>query len=114
MTVDSNYATADERGHGHHNSSGFNNSHNVSVSTTNNNNNNNVGQIPDYQEYGTGSVMAGGSQTGLTQNTAPGNLAIAAINQNQAAAWANSSQNSGQMNIPNGQPIGTQSAKAQN
>ena len=78
---DSNYATADERGHIHHNSSGFNNSHNVSVSTTNNNNNqlgNNIGQIQDYQEYGTGSAVtgagAGGSQTGLTQNTTGANL----------------------------------------
>jgi hypothetical protein len=50
---DSQYATADERGHGNQNSSGFNNSHNVSVSTINN-----KGQVPDYQEYGTGSAVA--------------------------------------------------------
>lgn len=38
--------------------------------------------MPDYQEYGTGSAVAGGSQTGLTQNTtgATTNLPQAAMN----------------------------------
>jgi hypothetical protein len=64
----------------------------------------------DYQEYGSGSTVgAGGSQTGLNQNA---NLPPTNVSQNQAPGWANASQNSGQMNL--GQPIGAQSATAQN
>lgn len=68
----------------------------MSVSTTNNNPlNNNLGQLPDYQEYGsreniqsnfkeygTGSAVAPGSQTGLTQSTGPTPIPQASVAQN--------------------------------
>ena len=83
----------------HHNSSGFNNSHNVSVSIANNNNNqiqnNNVAYMQEYQENGAGSSVAGGITSGLTQATTGTNLPQASMGTNQPAAWTNMSQNSG-------------------
>ena len=67
---DSNYATADERGNVLQNSSGFNNGHNA-ASVSNRNNNNGAG-MPE-QEYGAGSAVGSGSQTGLSQNPGLGN-----------------------------------------